>query len=189
MALIVTGNGITNIQGGFGGVYFHRDKSGLHCAAKPRRVDQGTPKQQKQRAAFLKARAACLAAAPTVIPENQLNRWVSYYMYRALNNLPFLFDITASGTPVPNCTGIYILGGQIFGQNWYKRIDNAWVIWCKAPPKVWYISTELGVHVVNYWYTTNGFFSCYNPYGGATGIVRISSELRPPPADYQIPKL
>lgn len=77
MTLIKTGLGISNITGGFGGVYFTRDNSGLHQTAKPRRVRQGTPAQVKQRNAFMKARTFC-----------KDDRCVSYNIYRALNNLP-----------------------------------------------------------------------------------------------------
>ncbi|GAI71354.1 unnamed protein product [marine sediment metagenome] len=38
MTLCKTGQGITDIRGGTGGVYFTRDRSGLHCAAKPRKI-------------------------------------------------------------------------------------------------------------------------------------------------------
>ena len=76
MALIKTGGGVTDIRGGFGGVYFTRDKSGLHCSAKPRRVRQRTPDQNKQRNAFSTARAY-----------SKINRIVSYNIYRALNRL------------------------------------------------------------------------------------------------------
>jgi len=76
MALIKTGGGVTDIRGGFGGVYFTRDKSGLHSSAKPRRVHQQTADQQTQRNAFIKARA--FSKDP---------RTVSYNIYRALNGL------------------------------------------------------------------------------------------------------
>ena len=76
MALVKTGSGVTDIRGGFGGVYFHRDKSGLHSAAKPRRVRQRSSAQNRQRNAFSAARAF-----------SKVNRTVSYNIYRALNNL------------------------------------------------------------------------------------------------------
>ncbi|MBA7611623.1 hypothetical protein ES703_18851 [subsurface metagenome] len=189
MTLVKTGGGVTDIRGPEGGVYFTRDKSGLHCSSKPRRVHQITDAQRKQRNAFIKARAACLATAPTVIPKNQLNRWVSYYIYLALNNIPFTFDITATGTPVPDCTGIYIKVGEIFGQNYYSRTDGAYFIWCKVPPDLWVLSVLLGIYGEAFWATLTGFTSYYYPYNEATGSVRISLELQPPPPDYQIPKL
>ena len=77
MAIIKTGGGITDIRGGTGGVYFTRDKSGLHCSAKPRRVKQRTVNQDKQRKAFIVARAF-----------SKDERVVSYNIYRALNGLP-----------------------------------------------------------------------------------------------------
>ena len=178
MALIRTGQGITDIRGGLGGVYFSRDKSGLHILPKPRRVSQRTTAQNKQRNAFTKARSF-----------STNNRVVSYNIYRALTGLPFLFDITATGNPTPDCTGIYILGGEEFGANWYHRADNAFFLWAKVPPSIWAISTVRGVYGANYWYTTEGLLSKYNPYGGAVGIVTISQELRPPPVDYTISKL
>ncbi|MBA7477988.1 hypothetical protein ES707_13403 [subsurface metagenome] len=74
MSLIKTGGGVTDIRGGFGGVYFTRDKSGLHSSAKPRRVHQITDAQRKQRNAFIQARA--YSTDPRVVS------------YRALNGLP-----------------------------------------------------------------------------------------------------
>lgn len=56
MALCKTGTGVTDIRGGIGGVYFTRDKSGLHCSAKPRRVKQRTISQDAQRRLFVQAR-------------------------------------------------------------------------------------------------------------------------------------
>lgn len=76
MAIVKTGQGVTDIRGGVGGVYFTRDKSGLHQSAKPRRVRQQTAEQKKQRDAFRKARAFSTDA-----------RVVSYNIYRALNGL------------------------------------------------------------------------------------------------------
>lgn len=72
MALIRTGGGVTDIRGGFGGVYFTRDKSGLHQTAKPRRVKQRSGAQNRQRNAFSVARAF-----------SKVNRVVSYNIYRA----------------------------------------------------------------------------------------------------------
>jgi len=76
MALLKTGGGITDIRRGFGGVYFTRDKTGLHSAAKPRNIHRATAAQRKQRGAFSKARSF-----------SKVNRIVSYNIYRALNNL------------------------------------------------------------------------------------------------------
>lgn len=72
MALITVGNGVTDIRGGLGGVYFTRDKGGLHCSAKPRRVHQRTEHQDRKRKAFSRARAF-----------SKDNRTVSYNIFRA----------------------------------------------------------------------------------------------------------
>lgn len=77
MALIKTGDGVTDIRGGFGGIYFRRDKGGLHAINKPRVIHGRTTAQSAQRAAFTKARAF-----------SKINRVVSYNIYRALNGLP-----------------------------------------------------------------------------------------------------
>lgn len=77
MVLIRPGGGIIEIRGGFGGVYFTRDKSGLHQSAMPRRVRQQTTAQRAQRKAFEKARAY-----------SKDERSVSYNIYRTLNGLP-----------------------------------------------------------------------------------------------------
>ncbi len=88
MTLVKTGGGVTDIRGGFGGVYFTRDKSGLHSSAKPRRVHQKTTAQKKQRDAFTKARAYCRIEVDPSKPKGWLNRCVSYNIYLALNDLP-----------------------------------------------------------------------------------------------------
>lgn len=77
MALIKTGPGITDIRGSFGGVYFHRDGSGLHTSKQPRTVHRRSQNQATQRRAFLKARTFATSL-----------RSLSYNTYRALNNLP-----------------------------------------------------------------------------------------------------
>lgn len=77
MALVQTGSGILDIRGGFGGVYFTRDNSGLHMTAKPRRVHQRTPHQDRKRKAFIQAREF-----------STNNRTVSYNILRAYWGLP-----------------------------------------------------------------------------------------------------
>lgn len=77
MSLIKVGQGVTDIRGGFGGVYFTRDKTGLHCTAKPRRVHQRTEHQDRKRKAFARARAF-----------SKVNRTVSYNIFRAYLDLP-----------------------------------------------------------------------------------------------------
>lgn len=76
MTLCKTATPITDIRGGMGGVYFTRDRTGLHCTAKPRRVKTSTSRQNAQRKAFIKARSF-----------SHDNREVSYNIYRALNGL------------------------------------------------------------------------------------------------------
>jgi len=76
MATIKLGAGIIDIKGGFSGIYFHRDKSGLHACSKPRKVKQRTPAQITQRNAFTTARNF-----------SKDERTVSYNIYRALNGL------------------------------------------------------------------------------------------------------
>ncbi len=77
MALVKTGGGVTDIRGGFGGVYFTRDNSGLHCSTKPRNIHRRSAGQKVQRDAF--------GAARTLSKDN---RTVSYLMYRHMNGLP-----------------------------------------------------------------------------------------------------
>lgn len=77
MALIRCGQGVTDIRGGLGGVYFSRDKFGLHILPKPRRVHQRTEHQDRKRNAFAKARSF-----------SQDNRTVSWNILRAYWGLP-----------------------------------------------------------------------------------------------------
>lgn len=76
MALVRTGGGITDIRGGLGGVYFSRDRFGLHSSSKPRNIHRRSADQDRQRRAFSKARA--YSTDP---------RFVSYNIYRILNGL------------------------------------------------------------------------------------------------------
>jgi len=87
MTLIKTGQGVTNIRGGTGGVYFSRDKSGLHQSRKPRTVKHRSTAQDKQRKAFTTARQFCICDPRTITDKTWLNRCVSYNIYRVLNGL------------------------------------------------------------------------------------------------------
>ncbi len=178
MSLIKTGGGITDVRGSFGGVYFTRDGSGLHCSAKPRRVHQITDAQRKQRNAFIKARTY------TKDP-----RWVSYYMYRAMNDLPFIFDAKVTGAPNPDCTGKYELTGTFNGKDYYNRIAGTWFIWWDGT-SIWTISDEPGNPGVAHWLRHDpNMLGAYQPLLDATGIATVGLHLQPPPADYQIPRL
>lgn len=76
MALIKTGIGVADLQGGVGGCYFHRDKSGLKVCTWPRVIRRRTTAQDLQRKAFTAARAF-----------SHNPRTVSYNIYRFLNGL------------------------------------------------------------------------------------------------------
>lgn len=76
MALVKTGTGIVDIRGGFGGVYFHRDSSGLHQSGKPRNIQRRSEAQNRQRKAFSKSRAY-----------SKDLRTVSYNIFRCLSGL------------------------------------------------------------------------------------------------------
>lgn len=189
MTLVKTGGGVTDIRGGFGGVYFTRDKSGLHCSAKPRRVHQRTAGQKIQRDAFNKARAACLTVDPAGKPRDWLNRWVSYYIYRALNGLPFIFDTIVTGNPDPDCTGKYTLAGTYNEKDYYERDDSAYFIWWLPVTLNWFISIDPGEAFPAWENETHEIEGLYTPTLGYSGNPIVKIELRPPPIDYQIPKL
>lgn len=76
MALVRTGCEIVDIRGGLGGIYFHRDRSGLHSCRKPRNIQRRSAAQDVQRKAFSKARAY-----------SKDLRFVSYNIFRILNRL------------------------------------------------------------------------------------------------------
>lgn len=87
MALIKTGQGVTDIRGGTGGVYFTRDKSGLHCSSKPRSIRRRTVAQDAQRKAFIAARTFCISNPASDGSKDWVNRCVSLNIYRVLNGL------------------------------------------------------------------------------------------------------
>jgi len=178
MSLIKTGQGITDIRGGLDGVYFTRDKSGLHCTTKPRRVHQITPAQRRQRNAFIKARTY------TKDP-----RWVSYYIYRALNDLPFLFDAIVTGNPGPDCTGKFIDAGIYANKPYYTRADSVYTLWYHTNTNRWIISTTVGEPVNPLWYRDWTIQGIYEHTLATTGNPFVTLSLSPPPPDYTIPKL
>lgn len=189
MTLIRTGGGVTDIRGGFGGVCFTRDRSGLHCSAKPRKIYRRSAAQNLQRNAFIKARAACLKVSPIGKPRDWLNRWVSYYVYRALNGLPFIFDAIVTGDMAPDCTGKYLLAGTHNDKDYYERSDSAYLIWWDGSTH-WYISDTLDVIVGGAWErTAPNIEGNYIDIFGPVGIATVTLSLTPPPIDYQIPKL
>lgn len=189
MSLIKTGGGVTDIRGGFGGVYFTRDKSGLHSSAKPRKIYRRSAAQDLQRNAFIKARTFCRNELFTDKPKDWLNRCVSYNIYRALNNLYVGFFATVTGDTIPDCTGTYFLRGQHNGKDYYQREDGFYFIWW-WPGLGWYISIGLGTEGDAFWVRldpeTQGE---YDTGGTAIGKPTVALSSTEPPADYQIPKL
>lgn len=178
MALIKTGGGVTDIRGGFGGTYFTRDRSGLHQTAKPRRVRQRTTAQDTQRKAFTKARTY------TKDP-----RTVSYYIYRALNNLPFIFEAFVTGETEPDCTGKYELAGTFNDKDYYTR-NNDYFIIREPPDQFWAISQIIDLPDRGFWKNVSPNISgLYLPDHPFTGIATVTLQLLPPPIDYYIPKL
>jgi len=178
MALVKTGGGITDIQGSFGGVYFHRDKSGLHSCSKPRTVYRRSAAQKLQRDAFIAARRY------TKDP-----RWVSYLMYRYMNGLPFIFDAIVTGWTNPDCAGKYELAGTHGPKDYYKRTDSVYFIWWNGLDD-WYISDTLDVIVGGAWEReSTNIEGEYQGIFGNHGNPVVTLSVTPPPLDYQIPKL
>jgi len=173
MATIRLGSGITDISGGFSGVYFHRDRFGLHCCKKPRSVYRRSAAQQKQRNAFMKARTY-----------SKDQRTLSYLIYRALNGLPFIFDAIVTGNPTPDCKGTYELAGTYNDKDYYKRSDSAYWIWYYPPEDSWAISDALGSWVNFLWNRYKTIRGTYNPAGNASGnpIVKLEIHSQPPPS-------
>lgn len=178
MTLIKTGGGVTDIRGGYGGTYFTRDKSGLHQSAKPRRVKQLTAGQGKQRNAFIKARTY-----------TQDPRWVSYYIYRALNNLPFIFDAIVTENCTPDVTGKYTLGGTYNNQNYYIRIDSTYYIYFSTFTPIWVISVDLDISPKHFVLVSTRIEGTYRPVEFDIGNPIVKLSLTPPPVDYCISTL
>jgi len=178
MTLVKAGGGVVDIRGQLGGVYFHRDKSGLHSSSMPRTVRRRSAAQSLQRKAFVAARALSTD-----------NRTVSYLMYRYMNGLPFLFDAIVTGNPDPDCKGTYVVNGTHDGEDLWERSDSAFFIWYYSAGARWCISPFPGATGLSRWYHIGGIEGIYSPYHLYTGNPVVSIELRPPPIDYQIPKL
>ena len=178
MALAKTGQGITDIKGKLGGTSFTRDKSGLHQSAQPRKIRRCSAAQLKQRNAFKKARA--YSSDP---------RTVSYLIYRALNNLPFILDAIVTGNPYPDCTGKYVLEGTYDGKDFYRRTDGVWCIFYKALYNKWYIASDPDVPVGGAWIGNSTIQGIYHGLKPEYGNAWVTLQVQPPPADYNPPGL
>lgn len=178
MALAKTGNGVTDISGSMAGNVFARDSSGLHIRPKPRRVNSPTPAQLKQRNAFAKARTY-----------SKDNRTVSYLIYRALNDLPFLFDAIVTGDPDPDCTGKYVLAeNKHNGANLYQITVGPWLIFYHSVLDRWYLTNDLEAPTVFWWRPASiqGEYGHTKPEWGNPFVTLI---VQPPPVGYEIPRL
>lgn len=173
MALIRTGAGVTDIRGKFGGVYFHRDRFGLHSARMPRNIHRRSAAQSKQRAAFSKSRRW-----------SKNNRIVSYNIYRTLNSLPFLLDAEVTNSLSPNTTGYYNLTGTYNNKSYYRRGVDFWFIWWNDIDR-WYISATLGaVGGAGWQHIYRDVDGEYTPLGGASGTATVNLKIQEPPIDY-----
>lgn len=178
MALIKPGQGITDISGSMAGNVFARDSSGLHVRSKPRHVNSPTPAQRKQRNAFSKAKQY-----------SKDNRTVSYLIYRALNNLPFIFDAIVTGDPDPDCTGLYTLAGQYWGVDYYERTDSAYAIWYWEFKNLWLITEGVDIPTTPMWSHWQTIEGIYDPAMHTYGHPIVQLKVQPPPSDYQPPGL
>lgn len=178
MSLVKYGGGVTGIQGTFAGQHFKRDRFGSHICRMQRRVRSKSTAQTKQRNAFTKARTY------TKDP-----RWVSYYIYRALNNLPFLFDAIVTGDPAPECTGKYILIDKYNEKDLYQRTDGVWYIFYKTETNKWYIGFKEGGVFYGQWIGNASIEGVYEGLKPIYGRAIVTLQVQPPPLDYNPPHL
>lgn len=178
MTLVKPGDSVTDISGSIAGNVFTRDSSGLHVRSKPRRVKQCTPAQLIQRRAFAKART-----------HSKNNRTVSYLIYRALNNLPFIFDAIVTGDPDPDCTGRYVLAGTYEDKDYYERTDSGYAIWWIGFFESWFITEAVDVPEAPMWSHYKTIEGTYDPWLHTYGHPIVRLQVQPPPADYQPPGL
>lgn len=189
MSLIKCGQGITDIRGGMGGVYFHRDKSGLHSSTKPRTVYRRSAAQNIQRNAFIKTRTFCKNERFADKPKDWLNRCVSYNIYRALNDLDVGFFAIVTNGMIPDGSGTYKLAGTYNGKDYYRRGDGAWFLWWDGHT-IWYITVMLGESVGYFWYRVDpSIEGIYINEPDTHGNPTVALSNTEPPVDYQIPKL
>ncbi|MBA7606366.1 hypothetical protein ES703_13514 [subsurface metagenome] len=178
MPLVIYGDGVVEIRGTFAGQHFKRDRSGNHFCSMQRRVHSRSSAQAKQRKAFSKARA-----------HTKDPRWVSWYIYQALNDLPFVFDAIVTGDPDPDCTGRYIIIGKYNEKDLYQRTDGTWYIFYETESSKWYIGFEEREVFYGMWI---GDTTIKGRYEGLKPVYKqayVTLRVQPPPADYQIPHL
>ncbi len=178
MSLVEHGDGIIKMQGTFAGQHFKRDRSGNHCSAMQRRVKSRTDAQAKQRNAFSKARRY------TKDP-----RWVSYYIYQALNNLPFIFDAIVSGDMWPDLTGRYILAGTYDNKDYYHNAGFDYLIFFKIESNKWYIANDTEAPSGAFWIGNTTIEGKYEGLKPEYGQAHVKLQVQPPPADYNPPHL
>lgn len=178
MSLVRTGGGVTDISGSMAGNVFARDSSGLHVRSNPRRVKQCTPAQLIQRRAFARARKYSTD-----------HRTVSYLIYRALNDLPFVLDAIVTGDTGPDCTGRYVLAGTYGEQNYYTHVSGAWSIWLWISKQIWIITEDVNTITYPYWINGYKITGDYEPGPYTTGVPIVKLQVQPPPPDYEPPRL
>jgi len=143
-----------------------------------RRVRSKTAAQAKQRNAFSKARKY------TKDP-----RWVSYYIYLALNNIPFVFDAIVTGNIWPDLTGRYILVGEYDGENLYQGGAWNYLIFYKIESNKWYIASDTESPAGAMWIGNTTVEGIYEGIKPEYGDAHVKLQVQPPPVDYEIPRL
>ncbi len=106
-----------------------------------------------------------------------------------MNGLPIQYDAIVTGDMFPDCRGKYILTGTYNDYNYYRRADGAFYIWHSPIEPNWQITTDLGDFTVYVWRHRIDVTGTYEPIINTFGEPVVKLERRPPPTDYQIPKL
>lgn len=179
MALIKLGSGVIDIRGKFGGVYFSRDRSGLHQTANYSK--RGWHPSKRQRSGFAgmwgitdfwkivaglgyaylwKSFAETRTWINSVGEPIHLTGWnwfLHFNWYRYYSGLkPILippdhvFYYQCEGWTIPDCQGQYRPSGWYSGVPYFKRIDGAYYIW-RSGHNRWSITTDVGMLNPNRW--------------------------------------
>jgi len=97
-----------------------------------------------------------------------------------------LGSILVTGTPTPDCTGLYNPWIVSRDHTSWRREDGAYFIWFYVGT-AWLLSQTLGVSTPNRWVSDTGLLGSWRPLGTATGTPTSILDDEIPVADVDLP--
>jgi len=88
-----------------------------------------------------------------------------------------LFTLEFTGTLYPNSTGDFVKAGIYDGYSYYYNSAKGWYDWWDTGDSVWMVSTVLGDHGAEHWYSATLISFSYGAVNGADGTGDMHMKL------------